>query len=71
MVLDEEARVAAPSARIGCIVRSLKAFVETVAALIFPSVVTQQNIRIVEYPEMCDPSAAVAISGTVFIVASG
>jgi len=70
LAVDDEARVAAPSAKIGCIVRSLKAFVETVAALIFPSVVTQQNIRIIEYPEMCDPSAAVAISGTLFIVAS-
>jgi hypothetical protein len=51
-------------------VRSLKAFIETVAAQIFPSVVTQQNVRIVEYPEMCDASAAVAISDTLFIVAS-
>ena len=56
--------------KIGCIVRSLKAFIETVAALIFPSAVTQQNVRTIEYPEMCDPSAAVAISGTLFIVAS-
>ena len=50
--------------------RSLKAFIETVAALIFPSAVTQQNVAIIEYPEMCDPSAAVAISDTLFIVAS-
>jgi len=50
--------------------KSLKAFVETAAALIFPSAATQQNVGIIEYPEMCDPSAAVAISDTLFIVAS-
>jgi Protein of unknown function (DUF3616) len=50
--------------------RSLKAFIETAVALIFPSAVTQQNVDIIEYPEMCDPSAAVAISDTLFIVAS-
>jgi hypothetical protein len=60
----------APSGKIGCIVRSLKAFIDTVAALIFPSAVTQQNVAIIEYPEMCDPSAAVAISDTLFVVAS-
>ena len=63
-------RGAVPAATIGCIVRSLKAFFETVADLIFPSAVTQQNIGIIEYPGMCDPSAAVAISDTLFIVAS-
>jgi hypothetical protein len=51
-------------------VRSLKAFVETVVALIFPSAVRQQKVGTVEYPEMCDPSAAVAIGDTLFIVAS-
>ena len=50
--------------------RSLKAFVETVAALVFPSAVVQQNVDVVEYPEMCDPSAAVAINDTLFIVAN-
>jgi hypothetical protein len=45
-------------------------FIETVAALIFPSAVPQQNVGIIEYPGMCDPSAAVAISDTSFIVAS-
>jgi Protein of unknown function (DUF3616) len=50
--------------------RSLKAFIDTVAALIFPSAATQQNVAIIEYPEMCDPSAAVAISDTLFLVAS-
>jgi Protein of unknown function (DUF3616) len=56
--------------KIGCIVRSLKAFIETVATLVFHPAVTQQNVGIIEYPEMCDPSAAVAISDTLFIVAS-
>ena len=65
--VNEARGVAAPSA-IGCIVRSLKAFIETVAALFFGSPVTPQNV--VEYHEMCDPSAAVAISDTLFIVAS-
>jgi Protein of unknown function (DUF3616) len=51
-------------------VRSLKAFVETIRALFFPSAAAQQNVGIFEYPEMCDPSAAVAISDTLFIVAS-
>ena len=35
-----------------------------------PSAVTPQNVGIIEYTEMCDPSAAVAISDTLFIVAS-
>jgi hypothetical protein len=55
--------------KIGCIV-SLKAFIETVTALVFAPAVTQQDVGIIEYPEMSDPSAAVAISGTLFIVAS-
>jgi hypothetical protein len=56
--------------KIGCIVASLKAFIETVANLFFPSAVTQPSIGITEYFEMCDASAAVAISDTLFIVAS-
>ena len=60
----------APSGKIGCIVRSLKTFMDTVAAVIFPAAATQQNVAIIEYPEMCDPSAAVAISDTLFVVAS-
>ena len=67
--VNEARGVAAPSA-IGCIVRSLKAFIETVAALFFGSPVTAQNVGVVEYPEMSDPSAAVAISDSLFIVAS-
>ncbi len=55
--------------KVGCIV-SLKSFIETVTALVFAPAVTQQNVGIVEYPEMSGPSAAVAISGTLFIVAS-
>jgi Protein of unknown function (DUF3616) len=52
-------------------VRSLKAFIEMLVALISPSAVTQKNIgTIVKYPEMCDPSAAVAISDNFFAVAS-
>jgi Protein of unknown function (DUF3616) len=52
-------------------VKSLKAFFKTVVALIFPAAATEQNVGIIiEYPEMCDPSAAVAITGTLFIVAS-
>jgi hypothetical protein len=46
----------------------LKAFIETVRAAIFPSAV--QNIAVIEYPGMCDPSAAQAISDGLFIVAS-
>jgi hypothetical protein len=51
-------------------VRSLKAFIETVAALIFPSAVPPQKVAIIEYRGMCDPSAAAAIGGNLFIVAS-
>ena len=55
----------------GEFVKSLKAFFKTVVALIFPAAATEQNVGIIiEYPEMCDPSAAVAITGTLFIVAS-
>jgi hypothetical protein len=46
---------------------SILTFIKTIAAVIFPSAITQ---RIIEYPEMCDPSAALAISDTLFIVAS-
>jgi hypothetical protein len=52
------------------IVKSLKAFVETAKALIFPSETTPPNADFIEYPEMCDPSAAVAITDALFIVAS-
>jgi hypothetical protein len=48
--------------------RILKAFIETVTAAIFPSAVP--SIAVTEYPGMCDPSAAQAISGGLFIVAS-
>jgi hypothetical protein len=51
-------------------VKILKAFIERVAALILPSAVIQQNVDMIEYPEMCDPSAAAAISDALFIVAS-
>ena len=50
--------------------RSLKAFVEAARALIFPSEATPPNADFIEYPEMCDPSAAVAITDALFIVAS-
>ena len=47
---------------------TLKAFIETVTAAIFPS--AAPSIAVIEYPEMCDPSAALAISDRLFIVAS-
>lgn len=50
--------------------RGLKAFVESAIALIFPSATTPPNANFIEYPEMCDPSAAVAITDALFIVAS-
>ena len=46
---------------------SILTFIKTIAAVVFPSTIIQ---RIIEYPEMCDPSAALAISDTLFIVAS-
>jgi hypothetical protein len=49
---------------------SLKAFVESAIALIFSSATTPPNANFIEYPEMCDPSAAVAITDALFIVAS-
>jgi hypothetical protein len=52
------------------IVSSLKAFVESARALIFPPALTPPNGDFIEYPEMCDPSAAVAITDALFIVAS-
>ena len=52
------------------IVTSLKAFVESGIALIFPSATTPPSADFIEYPGMCDPSAAVAITDTLFIVAS-
>ena len=52
------------------IVRSLKAFVESARALIFPSETAPPDADFIEYPEMCDPSAAVAINDALFIVAS-
>jgi hypothetical protein len=52
------------------IVISLKAFVESARALIFPPEATPPNADSIEYPEMCDPSAAVAITDALFIVAS-
>jgi hypothetical protein len=70
LVVDEGRAGCGAVGKIGCIVRSLKAFVETVAALIFPSALTQRDVGIIEYPEMCDPSAAVALSDTLFVVAS-
>src|SRR4030088_2007076 len=48
--------------------RILKAFIERVTAAIFPS--AAQRFAVVEYPGMCDPSAAQAISDSLFIVAS-
>jgi len=47
---------------------TLKALIETVTAAIFPS--AAHGIAVIEYPEMCDPSAALAISDRLFIVAS-
>jgi hypothetical protein len=52
------------------IMSSLKAFVESARALIFPSATTPPNADFIEYPEMCDPSAAVAVTDALFIVAS-
>jgi hypothetical protein len=49
---------------------SLKAFVDSGIALIFPPATTSPNAEFIEYPGMCDPSAAVAISDALFIVAS-
>ena len=66
--VGDEGRGCCAFGKNGCTVSSLKTFIETVAALIFPSALT--NVAIIEYPEMCDPSAAVAISDTLFIVAS-
>jgi Protein of unknown function (DUF3616) len=66
--VDEGRAFCAFGKKIGCLMKSLKALFETVTAAIFPSAFTQRSI--VEYPEMSDPSAAVAISDTLFIVAS-
>jgi hypothetical protein len=58
------------SAGIGCIVGSLRAFIDMVAARMFAAPAARPNAGIIEYPGMCDPSAAVAISDNFFIVAS-
>ena len=50
--------------------RSLKAFVESAIALVLPTATTPQDAAFIEYPEMCDPSAAVAITDALFIAAS-
>jgi hypothetical protein len=47
---------------------TIKAFIETVTAAIFPS--AAHGLAVIEYPEMCDPSAALAINDRLFIVAS-
>ena len=57
------------SAGIGCIVGRLRAFIDMVAARMLPAA-ARPNAGIIEYPGMCDPSAAVAINDNFFVVAS-
>jgi hypothetical protein len=49
---------------------SLKAFIDSGIALIFPPATTPPSADFIEYPGMSDPSAAVAIGDALFIVAS-
>jgi hypothetical protein len=70
MAADAGTEQSAHKAAARHIVTRLRAVMETIAALVFPSAAAQQNVDVVEYPEMCDPSAAVALGDALFIVAS-
>jgi len=52
------------------IVGSVRAFIDMVAARMFAATAARPNVSIIEYPGMCDPSAAAAINNNLFIVAS-
>jgi hypothetical protein len=54
----------------GYIVKSVRAFIDMVAARILAAAAARPNVSITEYPGMCDPSAAAPINNNFFIVAS-
>jgi hypothetical protein len=47
----------------------LESFFKSIASLLFRAR-PQPNVRVIEYPDMCDPSAAMAINDSLFIAAS-